>query len=105
MIRKGSKKPDKKISAFNVTIAIVTGQVGFLTLIIVLAAVFGGLALDNHFHTRPIITIVLLIASIPISVLAMLKLVRSAIARINVDGEMANKKPSEEEPGIGREED
>jgi F0F1-type ATP synthase assembly protein I len=42
-------------------------QVGVLTLSIVLISVFGGLWLDKFFGTRPLLTIVLVIASAPVS--------------------------------------
>ncbi len=69
----------------NVTLAVVAGQVGCLTLLIVLAAVLGGLWLDQRFQTKPILTIVLLVVSIPISLLVMLGVVRSATRRIKVE--------------------
>ena len=51
---------------------VMIGQVGCLTLVIILASVFGGLWLDNTFGTKPVFTLVLLFAGIPISVLVML---------------------------------
>jgi len=105
MIRKDPEKPDQKTSVFNVALAIVAGQVGFLTLVIVLAAVLGGLWLDNRFQTRPILTIALLIISIPISVLAMLIVVRGAVARIKAGGVQRKGNHSEEGPGVGTNQD
>jgi len=64
----------------NVLIVMV-GQVGCLTLIIVLASVFGGLWLDELLGTKPIITLVLLFAGIPVSVLVMLSVGRRTLAR------------------------
>jgi hypothetical protein len=103
MNQKGTQKPDRKRSIINLTLAVVAGQVGFLTLIIVLAAILGGLWLDSYFHTRPVITLVLLIASIPLSVIVMLAVVRSAVARIRADSGK-NKTSLEEETGVGRNE-
>lgn len=105
MIRKEPEKPDQKISILNITMMILAGQVGFLTLFIVLAAVLGGLWLDNRFQTRPIITIVLLVASIPVSVVVMLGVVRSAVARIKAESQKGSRNQSEEEPGVGRNQD
>jgi F0F1-type ATP synthase assembly protein I len=42
-------------------------QVGVLTLGIVLISVFGGLWLDRFFGTKPLLTIVLVLASAPVS--------------------------------------
>jgi len=80
-------------------IAALAGQVGVLTLVIILAAVFGGLALDAHFDTKPWFTVGLLVASIPISLVTMIFLVRKAVAKIKVN------KPQEypgKEEGIGK---
>jgi F0F1-type ATP synthase assembly protein I len=66
----------------NITLAIVAGQVGCATLIIVIGAILGGLWLDSHFGTKPTFTIALLVLSIPVSVIAMLFLARAAIGRI-----------------------
>lgn len=73
---------DKKRRWLNLTLAGIAGQVGCLTLVIVLAAVFGGLWLDARFQTRPMITLILVIASIPISLFLMFLVVRGATAKI-----------------------
>jgi hypothetical protein len=50
------------------TKALITGgEMGCLMLVIVLAAVFGGLWLDNLLGTKPLFTIGLVLASVPIS--------------------------------------
>ena len=72
----------RKEFAFNLALSIVVGQVGCLTLVIILAALFGGLWLDNHFASRPLLTIILVISSIPISVLGMYGIVKGVISRI-----------------------
>lgn len=68
--------------AFNLTLAVVTGQVGCLTLVIILAALFGGLFLDSRFDTRPAFTVGLMIASVPVTLVAMVWVVRAATSRI-----------------------
>lgn len=65
----------------NVLIVMV-GQVGCLTLVVILASVFGGLWLDNVFGTKPVITLALLFAGIPVSVLVMLSVARKTLARL-----------------------
>lgn len=62
---------------------VMVGQVGCLTLIIILASVFGGLWLDNMFGTKPVFTLVLVLAGIPVSVFVMLALARRTLARLN----------------------
>jgi F0F1-type ATP synthase assembly protein I len=63
-------------------LVVMVGQVGCLTLVIILASVFGGLWLDNYFGTKPAFTLVLLFAGIPISVFVMLLVARRTLARL-----------------------
>lgn len=90
---------EKQSNTRNLVIAALVGQVGILTLIIVLAAVFGGLALDARFNTKPWFTIGLLVASIPVSIFAMVFLVRKAVSRIKTGKPKEN--PGKED-GIGK---
>ena len=83
MSQPGDKSAGKRSqSAFNLTMAAVVGQVGCLTLVIVLIALFGGLWLDNRFGTRPWITVILVIGSVPVALVAMFWVVRKATSRI-----------------------
>jgi len=66
----------------NTLLVVMIGQVGCLTLVIILASVFGGLWLDKTFGTKPIFTLVLLFAGIPVSVLVMLTVARKTLARL-----------------------
>ncbi|MGZ9222560.1 MAG: AtpZ/AtpI family protein [Anaerolineales bacterium] len=66
---------------------VMVGQVGCLTLIIILASVFGGLWLDKMFGTKPVFTLALLFAGIPISVLVMLVVARKILARLKEQAE------------------
>ncbi|MDL1911332.1 AtpZ/AtpI family protein [Chloroflexi bacterium CFX6] len=77
----------------NVLIVMV-GQVGCLTLVIILASVFGGLWLDNVFGTKPVITLALLFAGIPVSVIVMLSVARKTLARLKA--KMENESNSSE---------
>jgi F0F1-type ATP synthase assembly protein I len=64
-----SKPPEKPPSAyvFSMKFATVGAQVGCLTLIIVLASVFGGIWLDRILGTKPALTVLLVLGSAPIS--------------------------------------
>lgn len=66
----------------NTLLVVMIGQVGCLTLVIILASVFGGLWLDKIFDTKPVFTLVLLFAGIPVSVLVMLVVARKTLARL-----------------------
>ena len=66
----------------NTLLIVMIGQVGCVTLVIILASVFGGLWLDNYFGTKPVFTLVLLFAGIPVSVFVMLVVARRTLARL-----------------------
>ena len=74
-------------SILNSLLIVMIGQVGCLTLVIILASVFGGLWLDKTFGTKPVFTLVLLFAGIPISVLVMLVVARRILARLKEQAE------------------
>jgi len=79
---------------FRTLLIVVIGQVGCLTLAVVLASVFGGLWLDKTFGTKPIFTLVLLFAGIPVSVLVMLTVSRRTLARLKDKAENETKTSS-----------
>lgn len=82
MNSKDGQKKDLKKYFSNLALAAVAGQVGCLTLVIVLAAVFGGLWLDSRFDTRPIFTLILVFVSMPITLILMFFIVRGATKKI-----------------------
>ena len=71
-------------------LVVMIGQVGCLTLAIILASVFVGLWLDNVFGTKPVITLVLLFAGIPLSVFVMLTASRRTLARLKSKSESSD---------------
>ncbi|HLE90596.1 MAG TPA: AtpZ/AtpI family protein [Anaerolineales bacterium] len=77
----------KGSSILNTLLIVMIGQVGCLTLIIILGSVFGGLWLDNLFGTKPVITLALLFAGIPVSVIVMLVVARRTLARLKEKAE------------------
>jgi formate hydrogenlyase subunit 4 len=83
------------LRSLNVTLAAVTGQVGCLTLLIIFAALFLGRWLDRQFDTSPLITIGLLIASIPITLIVMFWVVRAVTSRYGIAGKSATEIPEE----------
>jgi F0F1-type ATP synthase assembly protein I len=78
---------DKGRGILNNLLIVMVGQVGCLTLIIIFASVYLGLWLDNMLGTKPVITLVLLFAGIPISVLVMLSVARRTLARLKEKAE------------------
>jgi hypothetical protein len=71
------------LSAFNMKTLTVGGEVGCLTLLIVLGAVFGGLWLDNLFDTKPMITVILVLASAPLSLVLTFWVAMRAVRNIS----------------------
>lgn len=53
-----------------------------MTILVVLASVFLGLWLDSTFNTKPMFTLILLFAGIPLSVVLMLFVSRRTLARM-----------------------
>lgn len=82
MTSPGDKRRDNVQYAYNLTLAAVAGQVGCLTLVIVIASLFVGLWLDVHFGTKPLFTIIVMIASVPVTLGLMFWVVRNATSRI-----------------------
>jgi len=83
---------DNRQNMMSTLLIVVIGQVGCLTLAVILASVFGGLGLDNMFGTKPVFTLVLLFAGIPLSVILMLYVSRKALARLKEKYEAEEKK-------------
>ena len=94
----GEKQKVGKRNTYNMMIAALAGQVGCLTLVIVLAAVLGGLALDARLGTRPWFTIGLVVASVPVSLILMFFIARKTVAKIRE----RNADDPNEEAGIGK---
>jgi F0F1-type ATP synthase assembly protein I len=79
-------------------LAILVGQVGIVTLVIIIAAVLAGLALDKNLGTKPWFTIGLLVASIPLSILTMIFIARKTISKIKT----TPSKSQDQEAGFGK---
>jgi F0F1-type ATP synthase assembly protein I len=67
---------------YNLALAAVASQVGCLTLVIIFVALIAGLWLDRTFATRPLFTIIFMLASMPVTLYVMFKVAQSAISRI-----------------------
>ena len=86
-----TQSEEKGRGILNTLLVVMIGQVGCLTLIIILASVFGGLWLDNMLGTKPVFTLALLFAGIPVSVLVMLFVARRTLARLKDQAEEDSK--------------
>lgn len=74
-------RPGKRYT-LNIALASLVSQVGCVTVIIVVGALLLGLWLDNTLGTKPILTIALLLVSIPISIFSLLRIALSTATRI-----------------------
>ena len=82
----------KDRNIINTVLVVMIGQVGCLTLVILLLSVLGGLWLDNRFGTKPILTIVLLLLGIPVSVFLMIVVARRTLVKLKAKSESGNNK-------------
>ncbi|MBI2758237.1 MAG: AtpZ/AtpI family protein [Chloroflexi bacterium] len=82
-----TQSDNKNRNVINTVLIVLVGQVGCLTLVIILASVFGGLWLDQNFQTKPLFTLTFLFAGIPLSVALMLFVARRTLARIKSNAE------------------
>lgn len=80
---------------FNMILAAVVGQVGCITPVILLGALFAGLWLDRYLESKPFFTILFIVGSGPISVIVLYRIVKSATSRLKTTNHPA--KFSEEE--------
>ena len=90
------KEGNKRQYTLNMALAAMASQVGCVTLLFVVVALLTGLWLDNRFDTSPLFLASLLIASVPITVVVMLWIVRSITARIKPTSESIFKNTQEE---------
>ena len=75
----GGNRPQRTL---GFTLAVVSGEVGYLTSLVLIAALFGGMWLDNQFNTQPLFTVGLLVISVPITLVAMVWIVKKTTSRM-----------------------
>jgi hypothetical protein len=73
---------DRAQRALMMALVGIIGQVGCLTLAIILVALIAGLWLDSQFQTRPLFALVLVLASVPVTLFLMFRVVLSFTPRI-----------------------
>ena len=75
-------KPLQSVSASMPVIAL-GGQIGCVTLVVVLVAAFGGIWLDNLLGTKPFLTIILILGAAPLSLFLTYVMAVKAINKVN----------------------
>lgn len=88
-----AQKQSNKV--YNTTLTTVIAQVGCLTPLIILGGLFLGLWLDRKFDSSPLFTIVFIVGSMPVSIVALFAIVRSATKRLKSESKKNSKIPSE----------
>lgn len=76
-------KPLQSVSASMPVIAL-GGQIGCVTLVLVLGGAFGGIWLDNLLGTKPLLTLILVLGAAPLSLFLTYKMAVSAINKVNL---------------------
>ena len=82
-----SQPENRSNNRFNTILATVVGQVGCLTPLILLGALFAGLWLDRQFDTKPLFTILFIVGSAPVSVFVLYRIVKTATAKLKTDNQ------------------
>lgn len=57
------------------------GQVGCLTLVVILVALVAGLWLDRQLDTRPLFTVLLMLGSVPVTIFLMIRVVLAGASK------------------------
>jgi len=90
-----SQEKDRQQKVYNLTLAAVASQVGCLTIVIIFGALIAGLWLDRMFLTKPLFTILLMVASMPLTLYIMFRIVQGATSKIRPVIEKKNLENSE----------
>lgn len=77
-------KPPTPDYARNLALAAVAGQSGCVTIVVIVLALFAGMFLDSKLDMHPVFTIGLVIASVPVSLYVMIRMMLSSISAINL---------------------
>jgi hypothetical protein len=80
--KKAPEPADRNRYVLNMSLAGVAGQVGCVTVLIVFGSLFAGIWLDRWLGTRPLLTVGLLLGSVPVTIFIMFWLVKSAVSKI-----------------------
>ena len=91
-----STPPDRTQADLTTALAGLLGQVGCLTVIVILAALGVGIWLDQRLGTRPAFTLGLVLGSIPLSIYLMVRVLQSGMTRMQPPP-----RPKDQEDDVG----
>ena len=80
-----SQLENRSKDRFNTLLVGVVGQVGCLTPVIILVALFAGLWLDRQFETKPLFTVLFILGSAPVSIFVLYRIVKTATTKLKTD--------------------
>jgi F0F1-type ATP synthase assembly protein I len=89
--------PDQAQPKANITLAVVAGQVGCLTLVIIIVALIIGLFLDRTLETLPLFTILFLVGSMPVTFVVIIYIINNAKKRLESNAMMEDSLKSDQE--------
>ncbi len=98
MDQPNGKGQDEFRTAVTMTVVWVAG----LTLVVIFGALFAGLLLDKVLNSKPLFTILLIVASIPLTIFLTFRVVKAASSRLQ-NPPAANKEKLEEVSHRGEE--
>ena len=76
------ERPDNQAEVARASLELafkVIAQIGLLTLVVVVVALFGGLWLDRIFSTKPLFTVILILGSFPASLYVIYRVALGAL--------------------------
>jgi len=88
--------------ALKMALAGIVGQVGCLTLVIIAVALGLGLWLDSQFQTKPLFALALVLASVPVTLYLMVRVVLSIAPKIQMNADQAVRRKGEKETDVDR---
>lgn len=77
-------EPGQRYQVLRLALLGVIGQVGCLTLVIVVAALAAGLWLDSRLDTRPLFALIFVLGSVPLTLYLMVRIVLGAAPRLQL---------------------
>ena len=98
---KSTPDTDQPDAGVAFVVAGVLAQVGCVTLLIITLSILGGLWLDTQFDTRPLFTVVLVVASVPVTVYLIIRFVLRFTASLREKVDVNNTKVEIEEGSSG----
>jgi len=80
---RSGQDPKPRDAGMPLALAGLLGSVGCVTLVVIFVALGVGLWLDLQFDSRPLFTVVMVMASIPVTIFLMVRIVLEGMQRIN----------------------